>query len=271
MNIFGNIQCPHCELETRFMVEDEHSEGLALLGDVIQTEKELIETQTECDYCPNVFDVRVIVIENVLSMFLNEKEYQQIKTGEKKMIKAKQNEGLEQEKSQQLKQFHETFTSDFSLHPKKEQSVILVKGEKWVVQKVWKKEHTEKDIERRMMIPLYEEYWYEAVSQKRPDEKKWIVITDVKENNGLLLQEAPVLKNGEEIYDITDNLHKTTLSFKRELSDNYFLHVYDTLSGVRVMVYSRTEEGKEELEMDVLGESVEEALAQIEDVFSVMD
>ena len=271
MNIFGNITCPHCQLETRFMMEDEQSEKLYLLGDSILSDEEMLTTKTECDYCQSLFDVYMLIVEQTLSMFVNEKEYEDIQSGKKIVRKAKHNEGLEREKSQQLKQFHETFTSDFSLHPKKQGNVLLVKGKKWVIGSVWKKEQTEKDTEKRLTMPLEEEYWYEVTSQKDPDEKKWIVIAEAEENNGLLLQEAPVVKTGEEIYDITDGLHKTALLFTKELSNNFILRAYDLLSGVRIQVYSQGEEGTEELEMDVLGDNAEDALAQIEDIFSVID
>lgn len=253
------------------MKEDEQTEKLYLLGDQVSTNETVLTTETECDYCQQTFDVYMLLVDKTLSMFVNEKEYLTIQAGKKQVKKAKPNEGLEQEKSQQLKQFHETFTSDFSLHPKKQEHVLLVKGQKWVIKKVWKKEHTEVDTQKRLTTPLEEEYWYEVVSQKQPDEKRWIVVVEAKENNGLLLQEVPVLKEGEQIYDVTDSLHKTTLLFTKELSNHFLARAYETLSGVRIKVYSQNEEGAEELEMDILGEHAEDALAQIEDIFSVIE
>lgn len=265
MNIFGNVLCSHCGLETRFLIETKkENDTILLLGDEL---KQPVSEKVECDYCQNEFTTHTVIIEGKISAFLNEYEFSLYQNGKKKIKKAEKNAGIIMEKTKKLVQFHETITLEFENQPIKKGDTITINRRKWKVEKVHKKENIEIDATKRLLIQTFDEYWYEVNNK---NEKKWIIVQDAKENNAVLTQDMPVLKENEKIYDITDTLHKTTLILERELSDNYQLRAYEMLSGIRVVVHSVIED-VEELEFDVLGETFEEALAQIEDVYAVSE
>jgi len=260
MNIFGNCACPLCGLETRFLMETEESEKMLLLGDSLEEGK---TGTVECDYCQEEFKLHVVTVDGIVSAFLNEEQMKR----HPRIKKANKDAGIVIEKTKKLKQFHESFTNDFKNHPFKKGEFFTINRKKWKIETIHKKENIESDPTKRIMGQVFDEYWYE-VSYK--NEKKWIIVQDAKENNALLAQDAPVLKENEKIYDVTENLHKTTLIITREMGENYILRAYNMLSGIRITVHSLNE-GTEELEFDVIGETFEEALSHIEEVYSVSE
>lgn len=262
MNILGNVQCTQCELTTRFLLFDESSEQVALLGDTLEKE---VCGQAECDYCQTLLTIYAIPKAGVLSAFLNEVEYRAYQAGELTVAQAKPESGMLLEKEKNLKQFQTTFTLPFEQQPFQKGEWITIGKEKWKIQSVHKKENIEKDAVTRLSSQVFDEYWYEVTYE---EEKKWVLVQDDVKNNAFLTQDMPVLKPNEKIFDITDHPHKTTIILERALGENYDMTAYQMLAGVRVVVMAQTENGKE-LEYDGFADTFEEALEQIEEVFAV--
>lgn len=263
MNIFGNINCPHCFLETRFLFESEKDENaFYMLGDMWE-ENSGYFGDVECDYCQKVIKLHVVTKEQTISAFLNGSEYEAYLYGRKEVKKAKENQGLESEKSKNLTQFHETFTSDFKKHPYHKGKVIRIGSKKWKVESVYKKEDVEKDAVKRLFAGVYDEYCYKLSDENK--EIRWLSVVDLKQNNAILTPEAPSLRQSEKLIDVTDTLFKTTKIYEQEISKNYKVEGYEYISGIRLLVYNK----ENEIEMDVFDDDIESSLKQVEHVFSI--
>ena len=177
MNLFGNCTCPSCELETRFLLEIGQDEGFYLVGDELDSHKVLSDV-TECDYCQHAFTVHAISIEGVLSAFLTQSDFESYLTGELAIAKAPKKAGLEQEKGQKLKQFHESFSTPFEEQPFEPGQTLQVDKHEWVIERVYKKEGVETDLTKRLITPTLDEYWYEV--KNKTGEKKWCIVTDTQ-------------------------------------------------------------------------------------------
>lgn len=175
MNVFGSCTCPSCTLETRFLLETGHDEGFYLLGDVLPT-NDNIKGLVACDYCQTSFLLYGVLVENVLSAFLSEEEYQSYQNGERLIEKASKNAGLQKEKEQELKQFHESFAVSFDEQPYEKGTILSLGKHQWTVQHIYKKEGVEQDIAKRLLTPTLDEYWYEVTNEQ--GEKKWCIVTD---------------------------------------------------------------------------------------------
>lgn len=179
MNLFGNCNCPSCTLETRFLLETAHEDGFYLLGDTVEKKgDEPITGSVECDYCQASFTLYVICVEGVISAFLAEEQHEAYRKGELLIPKASKKAGLEQEKQQELKQFHESFVAPFAEQPFELGTIIPVGKHQWTVQHVYKKESVETDITKRLITPTLDEYWYDV--QNEHGDKKWCIVTDTQ-------------------------------------------------------------------------------------------
>ena len=104
--------------------------------------------------------------------FLNETQFEAFQTGAKEIQKAKENLGLDFEKKKNLRQFHETFSSEFNRHPYAKGKVLRIGTKKWKVERVYKKEDTEKDPVKRLVSGVYDEYCY--IIKDEENEEKWL-------------------------------------------------------------------------------------------------
>jgi hypothetical protein len=180
VNIFGDCKCSNCELETRFLIEEGEQDVFLLLGDSIK-EIEVdptISQVIECDYCQKPFRLYVVLVEGVISAFLNQNEYELFKIGETQISKANMNEGLKKEKNLELIQFDETFYTPFREQPYESTTDLTINGAKWEILKTYKKESVETDLARRLVSPSLDEYWYKVQNSKGV--KKWCIVTDTE-------------------------------------------------------------------------------------------
>lgn len=304
MNIFGNCTCSGCELETRFLLELKGEEDtFLLLGDTLENE-EAIAGVIECDYCQYRFQMHVITVDGILSAFLNDEQYDRLEKQEQVVLKATKNQGLQKEYAQDLVQFHHTFYTPFAEQPFNPSEKLQLDGQAWTIQRIYKKEGVERDITRRLLKPTLDEYWYELENEE--NKRKWCVVTDIsqdmftfnlkgassvseaiqnaenqedffefvvptktnkeeRDHNAILLIDPPFLSENETSHDVTDSLFQTTCMFEHQISHNIYVKAYEYLSGVRYYVYN----SGGELEMDVFGETAEDALNQVQDQYSI--
>lgn len=272
MNIFGNINCPHCGLETRFLYEEpvEQEESttasheLVMLGDTWGG-ADLHKGTVSCDYCQELITLHAVSVEGVLSSFLNQVEFSSYETGETTVSKAGASLGMDIERNRELKQFHTSFTSDFALHPLAEGTRVTAEEMTWEIERIHFKENSERDTIKRSLSVIRDEYCYEVIGEN--GERKWLVVTDTELNNALLMQEAPALKDYEQLHDVTDTLFRSEKVYENTLSENFYAEGYGYLTGVRLFV--RNAEG--DIELDIFEDTIDAALAQVEEVFAVED
>lgn len=301
MNIYGDCLCPECSLETRFLLESLADDQFLMLGDTINSTEE-IAGMVECDYCQHSFKILVVVVDQVISAFMNVKQFTEYQEGQVRVNKAALQVGLEKEKEQDLTQFHETFSAPFKEQPFEPSTPLIIAGEKWHIETIYKKENVETDLTTRLLSPSLDEYWYRVKNDQGLT--KWCVVVNTKEvqhvkkgkrkniatalkrtntatewfevevisseeqteeQNAILMVEPPYLKETEQKFDVTDTLFKTTKMFEKKLGESLTLYGYEYLAGVRL--YAFTNDG--EMEMDIFAPTIEEALSIIQEQFSV--
>lgn len=261
MNIFGNVLCSDCQLDTRFLIEQEDREGFYMLGDDVDFSSQ--EGEIECDYCQHKTTVTILVLNGRLSAFLNEKQLKLYHENKLQIKKASKNEGLEKEKEKRLTQFHLCFTTDFKKQPYELGRNLTLSDEKWVVKTIHKKEYVEKDATKRVLSGVVDQYYYEVENEH--GEKKWLNVVDDKTNNAILTPENPVLKDKEVLHDVTDSgFHSTKIS-DEQFGENYRIETYEYISGIRLKVFNRDNEQ----EIDAFGDTYDEAIDQIEEIYAI--
>lgn len=256
--LFGNAECDICKKETRFIAElNDQKKGTRLLGHRVSGLEEAYEV--ECDYCNEKTIIYPVVIEGVLSAFLNSEQHHSYANGLLTVAKAGKNEGLEREK-RNAQPTRKVASSPFEEHPKQPGEIILLEKEQWTIHKVYRKEWSETDMEKRLIDPMTEEYWYEASSEK--GEKRWIVVLDQEEKNAYLQSEHPTLREEKEIkVDISENPKKPEVILDCEWTNNLYVEAYEYTTGVRLIVINE----QNEIEMDLFRKTVEEAIKELED------
>lgn len=264
IGIFGNIICPKCNLETRCLLEIESDKDeFLLLGDKIKSNihnDDLLSKEVFCDLCQHEFIASAVIINQTISGFLNDKEAEKFKLGDITIEEAKEKVGIRMEKTKNLKQFHTTMTIKFKKQPFVKEQIVTIEDENWIVESIYKKESIEKDLTIRMLDPFHDQYWYEIVNVSN-NERRWLVVTDTKENNAVVMQETPALKQNEIIHDISDSTFKDELFYEEEISEYYKIKSYKTVSGIRVFLLN----DENEVEIDAYGNDLDEAMALIKE------
>lgn len=265
MNFLGNIRCPKCNLETRFLIEDEESEELLLLGDKIDHS---YKGHSECDYCQEKIEIHVIEKEKVISAFLTKEEFRAYESGKKEIKKAEDKIGMKIEESKKLKQFDKTVTIDFNQMPFSKNKKIKLENKTWTIEKIIKKENIEKDPNIRIDIQNTDEYWYK-IKSKEDNEERWLIVQDDIKNNAVITQDFPVYKDNEKLHDITDGISEQGLMMEKIIGENFKMEVYKKLSGINVIVSLLDEEEQiKEVEFNGFGDSFEEAVGDLEEIIT---
>jgi hypothetical protein len=93
-------------------------------------------------------------------------------------------------------------------------------------------------------------------------------VTDVKGDNAIMVPENPFVKENEQVIDVSETGFKDIFLFEKKVGENYQLKAFQQLSGVRLLVYTIDEKESKHLEADIYGESLENALEQLEEIFA---
>lgn len=256
--LFGSVICDGCGSETRFTKEVEDGRvRTILIGD--RAEAKLPRFDCVCDYCRNGSSVYPVVVDRVLSAFLNRNEHEAYLGGDLSVTAAKPGEGLRREAGS--KPHAKTgITSPFRHHPKPKGSVFRFgNGETWRVQAVFRKEWVERDPEKRMAEPVAEEYWYRV--QRDGAKKRWVSVREEKGVNTFLHEGDPVVGSEQEILvELTDAPQKPKKTYESDWMDGLSIEVYQYVSGARLLVVN----SKNEIEADLFGETAEEVFDILE-------
>ena len=259
--IFGNTICLHCQMDTRVLMEiNDQKEDFYLIGQdaPFSSHKE----EATCDYCQRTFSVNVLVLNGVLSHLLNNKQQYQFENGELKLTQAKKEEGIQNEKKHKVKQFTYTYTDDFANHPYESGKTLSLQDENWTISSIYKKENTEKDITQRIYQENRLEYWYKV--QNEQGDEKWLWVVDLPKENAILTMEKPVLKEQDELIDVTESGFKSTLIFDQTVSEKFNVKGFQHYTGVQLLVYN--EIGL--LEVDIFEDNIDLAMSVLDDTFS---
>lgn len=263
MNILGQINCPNCNVETRFLIEDE-TEELLLIGDKVEGN---IEDEIMCEYCYKQVKVYGIEKDGLLAKFLNESEKTKFDLGNLQINKVVKGKGLEDEKNKKIKQFDRNITIDFETMPLKLNDKIQIEKKNWEVIDSYKKEYISKDSEERIENSYSDEYWFQI---KNGEETKWLIVLQIEKNNAFITQSRPIFNDKEQLFNINDIEITDNIIMEKQLNENFMLEVYQKLSGINVILYTLNENGeKSDVEYDSYGETFEEAVKEIEELYSI--
>lgn len=273
---FGNVTCPHCEKKNRVLAEQDYAEDCFLMiGDKVVEAVQPNTTDATCEYCFQVFPLFVLEKEGVFTAIANEEQAKGYKEQPETLEVAAYGTGKKEELRLE-KQLNHLFTFDFEQQPFVPNQVLDLLDEKWTVEHCYKKEHSERNYEKRMEIDFYDMYYYELKSEQ--GEHKWLEVVDDSQNNGKLSNENPVVLEYETLYQINDNEFKSHLIFEQEVSTQYDIEAYQHLSGVQMLVIrkERDEWDDEEEEtrvvvLDLLGDSVDELILDAQEWIHVTE
>lgn len=261
--IFGEIKCPGCHISTRFAEEIalETTEKLILLGSAIEESLQGVFKSVElapCDYCQTEFSIYAHIVKGMVSAFTTEADA--VITNQ-----ATKNCGLEQEKNKRVNQFNETFTLDFNEQPYLPGTKLKYKQTKWTVSESYKKENVETDVLVRTEINTTDEYWYKV---KSGEVEKWIQVVEAPNQNAKLTMEPPVIKTNEVLLTVEDRGARSEIMFVKQTDEFMTLTAIQMLSGTVLLLQSTQEDGRVELEANIFGKSLEEALSQFEMLYA---
>jgi hypothetical protein len=260
--LYGELTCPSCALKTRFAetFQIAGAPDFLMLGSKIEsinTATLTSEEAVQCDYCEAYFHVYTRVSEGIVSDFAADASLLTSKS-------VKENSGLLFEKEKKLRQFNETWSTPWSQHPKLTGETFKVRQKKWTITAAYKKENIEKDTIVRSSIETGDVYFYEVSDGKV---KKWISVTTGDKDNAKLTIEPPVVKEHEMLHEIVDELGRSEIIFEREAGENMTLTGIKMLSGVSLLLHSKDENGMQELEANLFGETLDEVLEKFEDLY----
>jgi hypothetical protein len=213
---------------------------------------ESLKIKAECEYCNKKSDVCIHINQNKFIGFSNRME--------------QNSDGIIPDTQEIFQKWKKegTFTPvkaiDFNTQPFKVGKTVDLNGKQMVVNKVFRTEWTEKDLDIRIEHPRPDAYWYEVKDEN--NKIKWLKVENVVGENIFLSEDGIiVLDNSESIEELSDNPSKIKNIFKSDCFGGRKIEAYQYVNGVRAIVVNH----KEQIEMDIFEDTFEDAMAVVEE------
>lgn len=261
IHFFAEVTCPFCENPNRIVIDKEsEEERFVMLGDSMNETIEENGVLSTCEYCFHEFQSYIIVKENIFSKIANPNEYKNYQKDPSLFQAAQEGQGIKNEGKQNNNAKH--YVLSFKQQPFQVNETIYLSNARWKVITSYKKEHSERDPETRMLMDFTDAYYYEVENENK--KRKWLEVVNAKGENAQLSMDPPVVLMNETLYDISESDFKSTFLFEQEMGIQYKIKAYHHLSGIQMVVFFKEEEN-ESVVLDLLGDSVEELYEELEE------
>lgn len=249
--LYGDFICPNCNNEQKLMKEiNDGIDKLVFPGEKLVNNHNL---KTECEYCDAYVPVFAITEETKFVGFLNEN---QIKSGSQPKI-PDTNSVLNKWKLE--KTFTSEGTFEFKEQPFLLNQTLELGGQSFSINKIFRTEWVEKDIDIRIEHPRPDVYWYEL--QSKTGLVRWLKVENVEGNNTYLSDHGIVVMDEKDVVvEITTMPSKIKSVYKTDWFGGRVLEAFQYTSGTRILVTNY----KKQVEIDVFEETFEEAMQIVE-------
>lgn len=250
--LYADFTCPNCHNEDKLMQEiNDGKKHMIFPGDVFLEEKLF---DAECDYCEEKCKVHLKVANNQFVGFANENNLRDVNF---KKAPTKDEVFL---KWKNEKTFSPTEKFDFKTQPFNPGEVLTLSGESFAIERVYRTEWIEKDIDMRLEHPRPDIYWYEL--KNTLGLKRWLKVENIEGDNVSISNNGIVIMDQEDaVEDITSDPTKIRLIYKDDWFGGRKIEAYQYINGVRIIVTDH----KKRTEMDIFEDTFEEAMNVMEE------
>lgn len=250
--LYADYNCPNCKNEGKVMHELADGVNKIIFPGEAHSKEQSITV--ECEFC-------------------NEKTEAYIKVAANKFVGIKNKRELENSAFNTAPETEEVFNKwkkeksispleriDFNKQPYSLGEKLTFANENFVVEKVYRTEWIEKDIDRRIELPRPDIYWYEL--SYNSGKKKWMKVENVKGDNVTFSDMGIViLDQSDAVENISSLPSKVKKIYQSEMFGGREIEAYQYINGVRIIVVNH----KNEIEMDVFEDTFEEAMHTVEE------
>lgn len=250
--LYGDYLCPVCNKVEKMLHEELDGKiKMVFPGEAFSNEKTIT---AECGYCNEKSKALVKVKDGRFIGFLNEEQKEKDVPNEIPETKDIFN------KWRNEKTFSPFERVNFKNQPFKVGEEVKFANSCFLVQKIYRTEWIEKDLDIRLELPRPDTYWYEIKDQNH--NTKWLKVENVEEENIYLSDNGIIIQdNSEVVEEITDNPTKIKKIYSTEWFGGREIEVFQYVNGTRILVYNH----KKQIEMDVFEDTFEEAMGTVED------
>ncbi|PGK51291.1 hypothetical protein CN918_26230 [Priestia megaterium] len=268
IHLYGHVQCSYCSKNIRALVEFQHQdEKFIMVGEPYPESLEGNHSSITCEYCFQQFQVTPLQRNGMFSLLANERQAKEYQENPESIPTVEASEGLLNEQHYK-DETCATFPLAFSQQPYYPNQTLYLNNQKYRVLHCYKKEHTERETEERLLVDFYDTYYYEVISETK--EEKWLKVVDDDGVNAILSNEPPVVLQYETLYNIDDSGFISTHLYDLTLGEHYKASFYQHLSGVQMQIIYH-DDHQSVVVVDALEQEIDELYTHIENQLHIME